>query len=650
MKLTELKIENFRSFENETIRFDDYTCFVGPNGSGKSVVLMALNVFFQENESTNTDVRILSEEDFHHKNTSKPIKITLTFEDLSESAQKEFSLYYRQEKLVVFAQAIWDDTSKDAPVKHFGTRCVMEDFANYFEEEKKGTHVPELRKIYNNKRNSFPDLPKVMTKQAMTDALRKYEEEHSEKCSFIDEPNQFYGFTKGGYHLENYIQWIYVPAVKDATSEQDESSKTALGKLLERTVRTKLKFSEEIEKIKGEVEEKYADVLKDRKEELNELQLSLEKRLQNYINASARLELRWHYDPKASIVIRDPMARARIGEGDFIGEVARAGHGMQRGFLLTILHELVRNEQQDGPKLLLGFEEPELYQHPPQAEHLSDVLERLAQPENNAQIIITTHSPYFVSSRGFENVRMVRKTKNQRVSTVTGMNYNRLEERLSEAMQEETGSPKNLLARVAQIMQPSQNELFFSKVAIFVEGQEDIAYISTQLGLSKKWSEFRRLGCHFIAAGGKTNMSRLVAIAAEFKIPFFVIFDADGNETNTSQRNKHEKDNICLMRLCSLSDIEPFPSETIWGDNIVVWPEEISKSVRDNFEEGVWEKAQLEAREEHDLKEGVRAKNSMLIAYTLDRLYDGSKQSSSLIKLAAFILQHAERVDVKQSS
>jgi len=64
MILTEIKIENFRTFDDETIVFDDYTCFVGPNGSGKSAVLTALNVFFRNNASTATDVQNLSEEDF----------------------------------------------------------------------------------------------------------------------------------------------------------------------------------------------------------------------------------------------------------------------------------------------------------------------------------------------------------------------------------------------------------------------------------------------------------------------------------------------------------------------------------------------------------------------------------------------------------
>ena len=46
MKILTVRIENFRSFKDETIEFGDYNCLVGPNGAGKSNVLNALNVFF----------------------------------------------------------------------------------------------------------------------------------------------------------------------------------------------------------------------------------------------------------------------------------------------------------------------------------------------------------------------------------------------------------------------------------------------------------------------------------------------------------------------------------------------------------------------------------------------------------------------------
>jgi len=39
MKLESVRIQNFRSFKDETINFDNYNCFVGPNGAGKSTVM-----------------------------------------------------------------------------------------------------------------------------------------------------------------------------------------------------------------------------------------------------------------------------------------------------------------------------------------------------------------------------------------------------------------------------------------------------------------------------------------------------------------------------------------------------------------------------------------------------------------------------------
>ena len=48
MKISSVRIEKFRSFEDTTILLNDYACLVGPNGAGKSNVLTALNVFFRE--------------------------------------------------------------------------------------------------------------------------------------------------------------------------------------------------------------------------------------------------------------------------------------------------------------------------------------------------------------------------------------------------------------------------------------------------------------------------------------------------------------------------------------------------------------------------------------------------------------------------
>ncbi len=48
MKIRELKLKNFRCFNELTINFsDDYTIFIGNNGAGKSSILNALQIMLQ---------------------------------------------------------------------------------------------------------------------------------------------------------------------------------------------------------------------------------------------------------------------------------------------------------------------------------------------------------------------------------------------------------------------------------------------------------------------------------------------------------------------------------------------------------------------------------------------------------------------------
>jgi len=617
MKLSKLRIENFRSFKDETIYFDDYTCLVGANGTGKSAVLTALNVFFRNNASTATNVLTLSEEDFHHKSTGKPVKITLTFVDLSEEAKKDFKHYFRQEELTIFAKAVWDNENESAEVKQYGARLVIKKFAQFFDAEDNKAKVAELKEIYNNIRLDYSDLPAPGTKPAMIDALRSYEENHPDDCELLDDSAQFYGWTKGTNLLKKYIQWIYIPAVKDASGEQEESSKTALGQLLERTIRTKVNFEEPIDDLRKKLEKGYKEIVEKQQDELSNLQNSIQNRLRNWANPSATVELNWHYDPNKSLVINEPIARAAIGEDDFIGEIARLGHGMQRAFIVSILQELAVGDQGESPKLILGFEEPELYQHPPQAQHMASLLEDLATgPEKNTQIILSTHSPYFISSKGFENIRAFKKKIDNKYSVVYSTTYKQVEKRLANAMGESPSSPTSLMARIAQIMQPSQNELYFTRIAILVEGIEDIAFISTHLQLSDRWSQFREFGCHFVVGDGKTSLSRSLAISKELHIPSFVVFDSDAHQKKENDIKNNRRDNSCILRLCGLNDFDPLPSDNLWHSQGVMWKTKIDNVVIEDFGRDVWEKAENNTRNKMGFTENVRRKNRLLIAAT----------------------------------
>jgi len=367
------------------------------------------------------------------------------------------------------------------------------------------------------------------------------------------------------------------------------------------------------------------------KDALSNLQNSIQTRLRNWANPSATVALNWHYDPNKSLVINEPIARAAIGEDDFIGEIARLGHGMQRAFIVSILQELAVGDQGESPKLILGFEEPELYQHPPQAQHMASLLEDLATgPVKNTQIILSTHSPYFISSKGFENIRVFRKEIDNKCSAVYSTTYKQVEERLAKAMDESPSSPTSLMARIAQIMQPSQNELYFTRIAILVEGIEDIAFISTHLQLSDRWSQFREFGCHFVIGDGKTSLSRALAICKELDIPTFVVFDSDAHQKKANDIKNNKRDNSCILRLCGLNDFEPLPSDNLWHSQGVMWKTKIADVVMEDFSKDVWKKAENNARKKMGFSDNVRRKNRLLIAATLEELSSEGKQSAIL--------------------
>ncbi len=96
MQIASVRIQNLRSFADATIPLNDYTCLVGPNGSGKSTVLCALNILFRESDNVATDLSQLDREDFHRKITGEPIRLTITFTDLSPEAREDFADYFRQ--------------------------------------------------------------------------------------------------------------------------------------------------------------------------------------------------------------------------------------------------------------------------------------------------------------------------------------------------------------------------------------------------------------------------------------------------------------------------------------------------------------------------------------------------------------------------
>jgi len=498
----------------------------------------------------------------------------------------------------------------------------------------------DLKTEYENLHSNFSDLPQSGTKDANRDALRKYEAERPDDCILIPSEDQFYGFSKGSNRLAKFLQWVYLPAVKDSTKENVEAKNTALGKILARTVRTKVNFETEIKNLREETLSKYRDLMASQQTALDDISKSLSNRLSQWSHPEATARLEWKEDIKKSVQVEEPVARLLAGEGSFEGDLARFGHGLQRSYLLALLQELANADDQDAPRLILGCEEPELYQHPPQARHLSSVLQELSK--RNSQIIISTHSPYFVTGNHFESVRLIRRNLVTKCSDVSRISSESISKRVAEVTDEPQTPHNAQIALLHQALQPNLSEIFFTPKLILVEGLEDMAYITSWMILTGKWEDYRRGGCHIVPVNNKSYLIAPLIIVQTLEIPVLVIFDADGDKQGKpDQRPKHEKDNKALFRLLGENDTNCFPDSSIWGNNYIVWPITLCQTLKSEVETintGIWDKTYSKTNTGLGNPSGDYSKNTIHIGNHLALLRDAGVDIPSLTKLCEKIL------------
>ncbi len=566
MKIKQIEINNFRSIDKGIIECEPFNSFVGPNGSGKSTILNALNIFFGEYGS-------FSDDDFHKRNTTKPISIKITFHQLSDEANEEFSHYVRGGYLVVLVEiAKLPDGKFDRLVR--GERMVFEPFKPFFEAKNAG----ERGKIFKELAETYPDLEKASNDTGRTEAVRNYEENLPEKDKSLTVSGaEFFGVSKGAHKFQRHINWVYVPAVKDASSESEEAKTTHLGRLIQHTIRSGMDYEAELEKIRNDAFGAYQELLGSQRTHLTSLQDRLALRLQAAVTTDADLALDWKKNEK-SVSVQDPTAQVILTDKGFSGEVENFGHGLQRSFLIVILQELMAADSEVSPTLLLGCEEPELYQHPPQAKHLASILMELSS--GDAQIFITTHSPYFVDVDHYEGIKMFRNSGGK--ATITNSTFDTILTGYNEAFTRPLRDEDQVRTKLAIQTQPKFNEIFFADKVVLVEGISDEACFETFLRLSGRKPDFQKSGAALVVCEGKGSLAIMLLIAKDFDIPFHVVFDCDSN-CKEQYVEEHIRDNDAILTLAGSVALRAFPPSHILSAELSAWHHEIEQVLEDEF-------------------------------------------------------------------
>lgn len=611
--IRQLSVRNFRCLRAVDLRCDGLVALVGPNGSGKSALLHAFRFFFDEVE--------LDEEDCWADDATQPVEVALS---VALNDDERFGPYRRDDGTIWVARRS-TATESGRETHYAAQRRGNPDFADL----RAATAATPARAAYDQLREGgYADLPTWTNFNALPAVLDAWEAEHPDSLEWVEDRSV--GFRSGAIQLSEFIEPVFVPAVRDAALEAGDSRTSILRTLIERIVDPKGLFSEAAATLDAEVRERYQAMIGDAGGALDAAAATITARLERFAPGGA-VHLGWEGGyPSVSV----PGVHARLVEGGHVAEIGRQGHGVQRAYILALLQELAEGAVPDDgihPLLLMMIEEPELYQHPTRARLLSRTLRELTDGDDaRAQVIYATHSPDLIGLDRIDSLRVFRlQLESGHPSTeVTHVDLSGIAHELWTASGG-TGEPftaESLRPRLRLLAQTPVADGFFADGVVLVEGEEDVAFV--HLAAADAGVDLDEVNVAVIPVGGKANLDRPLLMFRQLGLPTYVMFDGDRDIT-ASQRAKSESTNRLLTTLLGADPTDSPPTQV--GAEWASFEVTLQQTVREEVGPERWAQALREAADEAGyVKVRDASKNPLILLDAYERARAAGGESPTL--------------------
>ena len=582
MKLTYVRIHNFRSCRDVCLELGWMHVLVGANNAGKSAVLRALDFLF------NPSTKSLNEESFWSKDTSLEIRVEAVFSDLTDKEKEALGPYLKA-----------DGTFHMARSARMGTKSGEsesdseqgEDKIGIGQHYKKPVPAPEwlqesnitgnnIKEWWINKNQltvdgvSFADFlggTKAPNVGDWKEKAKVFITAHADKIpmqdAWTDNPKGYANVLKGTLPF-----FVLVPAVRDVAEESKGTKSSPFGKLLYAILDTVTQ--EKRTKIEGILAEISKQMNRAGGDERVPLIADTEKQLNTLLTdffAGCDLEIEFA-TPTLEVLLSAP--KLYVDDG-FRNAVENKGHGLQRAVIFTILRRYAEymTSAPDGKKrnLILAVEEPELYMHPQAQRTIRRVFRKIS--ESGDQVIFSTHSSLLVDVADFDEIiRLEISLKNIGGTKTTASRAWQLP--MSKMIEDiETRLPKLKGTVTSESMRdlyshaynPRRNEGFFASKIILVEGVTEEYSLPIYADVLPNCA-FDPKGISVVECGGKGTMDRLFRIFNELHIPCYLLFDYD---SGTSDKNITDKSKE-LLALAGESQY--VPQSLLVADGVACFP------------------------------------------------------------------------------
>lgn len=497
MKIREIVVHNFRAFKDATLYVEDYGLLIGANNSGKSAVLDAVRAFYEK--------------------------------DIKFDVQRDFPKFPTDDK-ESWIEIEYEMTKDEAETIRFEYRQAGERF-----RVRRVLHSADKANLH----------------------LYAYE-------GGVLSANQFYGEDSVGKGKLGEV--VHIPAVTKLEDMTKFSGTSPLRDLVNAIFKKLVKGSEAFANFQSAVNKFGKDIQAEETSDKRSLR-GLEEDINSGLNDwEAKFKLKVSPLSETEVVkslldyeIYDEVLKANQSASSY-------GHGFQRQLIYRLLRVSAGYSTGKPPAkkkdfspdfVLLLFEEPEAFLHPPQQSQLDSDLRRIAMEEGR-QVLLSTHSPQFVShaTEHIPGIAMLQRCNGQ--SVIGQIKIERLSELFAENQEVnkiatglknyEAGSDENKIEMEAVKyflwLNPGRCGVFFAKRTLVVEGPSEVVLINYLIQTGKIRSPTG--GLFVIDALGKCNVHRFMNLLGELKIQHSVLHDQDPNRTG-DDKIFHERMNKLIQ-------------------------------------------------------------------------------------------------------
>jgi len=394
MRITEIRLKNFRSYRGETvIPIQNLNVFVGKNDVGKSTILEALDIFFNENKG----VVKIDREDVNKlalANAENEIIICVIFDELPERLVLDAT-----NETTLVSEYLLNSVGRLEVVKKYPNGSSS---AKVFVKAYHPTHeicADLLQKKQNDLRKIIREQGIDCEDQTRNAIMRSaiWNHFHGELQCEEREIDVTKGETKDIWdklkiHMPLYSLFQSDRKNSDGDSEVQEPMQFAVSQILKNP-----ELQNTLDGVAEIVTQKLIEVAEITLAKIREMNPEIADSLTPVIPSPD--SLKW----------KDVFKNVSI-TGDENIPINKRGSGVKRLILLNFFRAEAerRRTEENIPSIIYAIEEPETSQHSQHQKQLIKALIRLSDTANT-QIILTTHSPVIVKELDFNHLKMVLK-------------------------------------------------------------------------------------------------------------------------------------------------------------------------------------------------------------------------------------------------